>query len=244
MRGARILHIHWPTFAVQVGHRRPLRLSLWFSRLALLWVMVLGYRVVWTIHNLLPHQAETSDDLGVARDLARLSRVMIAHSPTVRRDAISVLGASAERLFVVPLGNYLSVYEPCERDPAEARRILGTDPGAFLFLFFGNIRPYKGLPKLLTTFQAHFQDRECLVVAGDFIDDAEAFDLLCNQGPLPRVILRPGRVPDNEVACLFTSADVACFPFESCTTSSSAVLALIVRDANCGAASGRAVRPS
>ena len=72
---------------------------------------------------------------------------------------------------------------------------------------------------------------------GDFIDP-RGLDLLCNQGPLPRVILRPGRVPDNEVACLFTSADVACFPFESCTTSSSAVLALIVRDANRGAVSG------
>jgi beta-1,4-mannosyltransferase len=173
-----------------------------------------------------PHQAETSDDLSVARSLARLSEIMIAHSPTVQQEAISALGASPERLFVVPVGNYLSVYKPCEVDAAEARRALGIDRDAFVFLFFGKIRPYKGLPKLLTTFQARFHDSECLVVAGDFIDDAEAFDLFRSHGPLPGVICRPGRVPDDEVSSYFASADVACFPFESCTTSSSAVLAL------------------
>jgi beta-1,4-mannosyltransferase len=226
LRGARIIHIHWPTFAAQVGRRRPLKLSLWLSRWALLWVRALGYRVVWTIHNLLPHQAETSDDLAVARALARRSRVMIVHSPTVCRDAISTLGAPPERLFVVPLGNYRSAYKPCDARPIEARREWGTDRADFVFLFFGNIRPYKGLPRLVSTFQARFHAGEYLVVAGDFIDDAEALDMLSNCDPLRRVICRPGRVPDDEVAGCFASADVACFPFESCTTSSSAVLAL------------------
>ncbi|QYC38807.1 GDP-mannose-dependent alpha-(1-6)-phosphatidylinositol monomannoside mannosyltransferase [Nonomuraea coxensis DSM 45129] len=89
-------------------------------------------------------------------------------------------------------------------------------------LFFGMVRPYKGLDLLLRA----LPDDVSLTVAGEFwggLDETEA--LIRELGLGDRVELRPGYVPADDVPKLFAAADALVLPYRSATASQNVWLA-------------------
>lgn len=81
--GWRVLHLHW-VFAFQIpgSGRLP-----WLRKVARAWFALvlcvgrrLGMHVVWTAHNVLPHERVFDDDLAARRLLVRSSDLVFAHS--------------------------------------------------------------------------------------------------------------------------------------------------------------------
>lgn len=112
---------------------------------------------------------------------------------------------------VIPLGETGSWYRGSHTPPSIDR------PMASTVLFFGRIRPYKGLDLLLSA--AERVASECpdfrLVVAGS---GATADDLF-PAGKPDWADLRLGHIPDNEVAGLFDEARAAVLPYRQASQS-------------------------
>ena len=92
-------------------------------------------------------------------------------------------------------------------------------------LFFGIVRPYKGLDVLLHAL-AQAPAHVTLTVAGEFWDDITKMDsLIAGLGLGGRVTLRPGYVPADQIPDLFGAADALVMPYREATASQNALLA-------------------
>ena len=81
-RGFRLLHIHWvhPFLLAWARSARARGVVQRYFELFLPLADALGYRIVWTAHNLLPHEPVFRDDVAARRVLVKRSDAVIAHS--------------------------------------------------------------------------------------------------------------------------------------------------------------------
>lgn len=225
--GARLVHLHWVFGFTFPGARRfPV-----LRRLAQFWFAVwlgvcraMGCRLVWTAHNVLPHEPVFADDIAARQTLVRACDLVLAHSPSALT-ALAELGAVARRSAIIPHGpiSYASTaalpsLPPVSRSAGGTRR----------FLFFGQVQEYKGVEELLAAFLNLPGDVAAeLMVAGQCRDRAlrSRLQALADRGGA-RVVLRLEYIPDEEVAHLLDGVDVVVLPFRRVTTSGSAILAL------------------
>jgi beta-1,4-mannosyltransferase len=229
LRRVRWLHVHWPEslYRLQRGPK-PLRgllswLKLGLFAVRLLFARAVGYRIVWTIHQVLPHERTGRIDLAAARILARLSDVLVAHDTATAARVAATLGAAGRRVVVVPHGSYVGVY-PAGQGRASARAGLGVG-GERVALCFGELRGHKDVDVLLDGF-ARVEAAAVLVVAGHPKDATVAETIEGAAAKDPRIRPRLQFVPNDEVADLFAAADVAVVPRGDGGTSGSLILAL------------------
>jgi glycosyltransferase involved in cell wall biosynthesis len=223
LQGYRVIHIHWPAFslALPLPYRREL--SLHYMLACLRWLRMLGYRIVWTVHDALPHEPETSDDLRAGRALAAAAAAKIVHSRASLRQ-LQKHGYDESNVHIIPHGNYRGVY-PESGDAAQARATLGLPRDAVVLLFFGLIRPYKGVAELIDAFERIPDPRARLLIAGKSLDPRVDARLQAPDRD-PRIVAHTRYIADEEVATFYRAADVAVLPFTEVTTSGSALLAL------------------
>lgn len=223
LRGARILHIHWVSFATKkFGPLSPL-FSTINSYVCLAFAKLLGFRIIWTVHNIVPHEQLTLDDKAISRFLSRIASATIAHS----RETISQMesiGLSTKNVHIIPIGSYIGSYpDTISRD--DARKRLGIADDEFVVLFLGIIRAYKGVPDLLDAMSHATQPRVRLVIAGA-CDDPALRRQITDYQTKHAALFHDGFVDDEELQIYFRAADVTCLPFKTITTSGSALLAL------------------
>jgi glycosyltransferase involved in cell wall biosynthesis len=222
--GGRVVHLHWTYAFSWPGSRRipALRTAayVWFA-VCLTTIRVAGLRLVWTAHNVLPHEPVFADDIRARQRLARACDLVIAHSPSALAE-LAALGVQPGRMVVIPHG---PLSPPV---PATSLRSPGAGSGPRRLLYFGKVRDYKGVEDLLAAFAALPGDAAVrLTVAGECPDQRlrAALDALAPQAR-GRVTLRLQRVPDEEVSGLLASADAVVLPYRRVTTSGTAMLAL------------------
>lgn len=232
-RSAQILHFHWPELHYrQFGGSALLRGPLSAVRLAIFAVRLrvarlLGFRVVWTVHQVAPHERSTPRvDRLAARLLARSAARLIVHDEATRSAIDRQLGHRATaKTRVIPHGSYANVY-PASQTRAEARAAIGLGNDRFAVLSFGHIRAYKAIDFLLEAFAEVRGPTVTLVVAG-MVHDATAEQALRDAAAAdPRILLILGYMPDDAVGNLFEAADVAVVARPDGGTSGSLVLAL------------------
>jgi glycosyltransferase involved in cell wall biosynthesis len=170
-----------------------------------------GPQVVALCHNVLPHERKAYDAPFMRALLRRVDRVLV-HSGEQAAVARSLRprGAADEGLSVAELPPHL----PAKRGAADRL----AEPYGRL-LFFGVVRPYKGLDVLLRALAAGPPDVS-LTVAGEFWTDLDATRRLIDSlGLADRVELRPGYVPAAEIPGLFAKVDAMVLPYRAATAS-------------------------
>ena len=223
LHGARLIHLHWVyNFALYGSFRFPFLRRVaqaWFA-LWLWTVRLLGFRLVWTAHNVLPSSPVFADDVRARRQLAAACDLVLVHSESTLAE-LAQLGVVPRKSAVIPHGPYIVTGAP------ESLRVPGTGPGPRKLLFFGKVRPYKGVEDLLEAFRALPPGLDVhLTVAGECSGPlAAAITDLARQSA-GRLETRLDHIPDGELSRLFADADVVVLPFRQITTSGSAILAL------------------
>jgi glycosyltransferase involved in cell wall biosynthesis len=224
LKGARLVHLHWVFgFAFTGADRFPALRHLaqaWF--LLWLWTIhVLRMRLIWTAHNVLPHDRVFANDIAARVALVRRSDLVVTHGDHVVPELAS-LGAVPRRSMVVRHGPFLPTQS------VSSLRVPGSSAGPRHLLFFGRVHAQKGVEDLLTAFLGLPDKAGChLTVAGECrdLDLRSRLEAAVAERP-SRVTLRLQHVPDDEVTSLLSSADAVVLPFRQVTTSGSAVLAL------------------
>lgn len=221
-----VLHLNWPHYMYHTADlsERVARATELVSNLAL--ARALGYKVVWTVHNLYPHEsAHFSLDRLVRLALTHLSSALITHCHHAR-NLVQQHFHRTEHVFVIPHGHFMDAY-PNTLSRAAARQQLGIDDDRFVYLFFGNVRPYKGLDQLLETFLALPGKGLTLLLAAKVYNEyGDQFVVRARQAD-PRIVVSPSRFFANEeFQRYFKAADVGVFPFVDVLTSGSTITAL------------------
>jgi glycosyltransferase involved in cell wall biosynthesis len=172
-----------------------------------------GPRVVALCHNVLPHERKPYD-VPLMRRLLRRCDAALVHAAQQAQLARDLAPGTPVRTAVLPA----HLPTPPRRAPARAggpyRRLL----------FFGIVRPYKGLDVLLRAL-ARVPDVR-LTVAGEFWGGEDGTrTLISTLGLDDRVELRPGYVPAAAVPDLFAQADALVLPYRAATASQNVFMA-------------------
>jgi beta-1,4-mannosyltransferase len=223
-----VIHLHWTepyiasgaTVSTIKAERMLLELRVARRR---------GSRLVWTAHDLFRHDAEVdARERRFMRSLVGIADATIVHCEAARDgliEALDVAEPRRSRIHVVPHGHYAGAY-PDDITRSEARERLGLAEGDRVVGFVGWIRPYKGVTELMAAFAAVDDERARLVIAGKALDDDYVERLQRAAADDPRVSLRLGFVPDEELQVVLRAADVIATPFLEIFTSGSVLLAM------------------
>lgn len=169
-------------------------------------------RTVALCHNVLPHERKAYDTLLMRSLLRRVDQVLV-HSA---EQAALARAMTAKPIKVAGLPPHLP-----------ARRARDGRPGGRhdRLLFFGIVRPYKGLDILLRALAAG-PPEVSLTVAGEFWGGLEETRRLVHAlGLTDRVELHPGYVPAAAIPELFDGVDALALPYRSATASQNVALA-------------------
>ena len=166
------------------------------------------------IHNALPHERSPLDRV-LLRLLARTFDGFIVHDV----ESEKLLKKLVTRKKAVVSVRLPDPWHPPTFRKQSRRVIRKTGKSASVSaLFFGNVRPYKGLNVLLEALVSN--PEVVLTVAGNFWGQGTAIvQTLEKYGLHRQVILKPGYVDKSDIANLFCQADVVVLPYLSGTAS-------------------------
>jgi beta-1,4-mannosyltransferase len=222
-----VWHIHWPEYFLcgESGLRRWSRCARFVARLIV--AKARGTKVAWTIHNLEPHdQPNSRTNALMMSALVRFLDLHISLGPSAEEAALARYPRLRfTRNRVIPHGHYRGAYpDTTTRDLA--RHELGLDPRAPVYLFLGQIRPYKNVLSLMRVFGCLREHDARLVVAGlpSSQDHADALHSQAVQDP--RVSYLPSFVEPEKVQLFLRAADVMVLPYQEILNSGAAILAL------------------
>jgi len=226
------VHFHWPEVFFQLRPQAWTRL--WGLKGYLLvhavWLALKarGYRVVWTVHEVDVHDATqlTWMHAWSRRMLWSLSDMVFTHTPDVRVAAERRWGRK-RHVHTIPIGSYEGAY-PDTVSREAARAALGIPAGAVTFVFFGNVRPYKGVDLLLDAFrdvQRAHPDAHLLIAGKPYSPEFKAA-VEAQAAAIPNTHLHLGYVPDAGVQNYLRAADCFVAPYKYIETCSAIYLAL------------------
>jgi len=160
---------------------------------------------------------EPSLRIRVEGEIAQQADLLIASTPDESAELIDAYGADPGRVFVVPPGVDLSVFQPIDRD--EARRKIGYGPGRLL-LFVGRLERLKGVEvaiRALALLRDRSHEDVRLLVLGEDSRDAEESEkdrlkaVASELGVRDRVDFL-GSVAHHELPYFYSAADVCVMP--------------------------------
>lgn len=207
----KIFHILWNN-----------KFQLFDRTLLTLYYKVRGKKIVLTAHNVNRARRDGHDSFANRLSLRmqyRLADHIFVHTEKMKKELLEEFGVSDNAVSIIPFGINNAVPET-KLNPAEAKEWLGVSHSDKTMLFFGNIRPSKGLQYLLPAFE-RLVSRDAsyrLIIAGrcskQFSREWEkvrpAATRLSKQG---LVILRNEFIPDDEMEIYFKAADVLVLPY-------------------------------
>ncbi|MDG4774533.1 glycosyltransferase [Solwaraspora sp. WMMD792] len=223
----RVLHVHWlydVTSGCTTTSQAEAAVDAFAKQLDTLRDQ--GVRLVWTVHNLLPHET-------VHRATeTRLRQVMLAAADVVHLMHDSHLdilrdtfGAEPRRVVIAPHPTFAGAYPDWVDRPA-ARSHLGIPLGARVLVTFGQVRPYKGHGDFLDALDVAVRHDPRLrwLVAGKVREEAGGPEFMRRAAEHPAVIFHPGFASDTDVQYFLRAADAAVYPYRSSLNSGALAL--------------------
>ena len=184
----------------------------------LLLLRLAGVRLVYTAHNILPHESSRVDRF-LKAIVYKSSHAIIVHSAFIKKALLESFRIASDKVHVVPHGNFDHYLPEKKISKAEARIELGLGEDDQVLLFFGYIRAYKGVDMLLKAFDiaASQNEKLKLVIAGMphtselekstrvYIEQSAAKD---------RILFHARFIPHEAIKHYFTSADLVVLPYK------------------------------
>ncbi len=206
LQGFRAVHVHWmyifPAAFVMKGFYYLCR--------------VLGIKIVWEMHNIVPHKCPERKRRSSRWFYERVDAVIFHSRSDVARSR-ELLGTDVEkRHIIVPLGNFNDIYENT-MSRETAREKLGIPAGNRVILCFGFLRKNRGYEYLIEA--TRDMEDTSVVVAGGVQDKGVLRMLEDCEKSVPNLTLHCRYIPNDEVQVFFNACDVVVLPYTEITTS-------------------------
>jgi glycosyltransferase involved in cell wall biosynthesis len=181
-------------------------------------------RIIYLLDNVIPHEKYPFGTF-LTRLALRQGHGFIAQSDQVRQDLFTVLPKTDPETVITtphPVYDFGKPGRP-RKSRSEARAALGLPSDARLILFFGFIKPYKGVVHLIdaaANLKEEFGDGLRVLIVGDIYGEKQPYlDRIAASGAADIIDLIDGFVPDETVEDYFLAADLAVLPYVSATQS-------------------------
>jgi glycosyltransferase involved in cell wall biosynthesis len=208
----RILHILWNN-----------KIELFDRTLLMAYYRLCGKKIAFTAHNVNQARRDAKDSLLnriTLRIQYRLCDHIFVHTKKMKDELCQDFGV-AERAVTVIRHPVNDAFPDTDLTPSEAKRQLGLQANEKAVLFFGRIRPYKGIEHLLAAFRPlvdiHSDYR--LIIAGEPKKGSEAYRHQIEQTVktefMPgQIIMKIQFIPDDQMEVYLKGADVLVLPYK------------------------------
>lgn len=217
-----ILHVQWTPLV------RKLPFEMWFLKA----VKKQKTKLVYTVHNLLPHDTGKRFQDIFKRLYAEMD-ALICHTDEARSRLAREFSVDPDRVWVIPHGPLLHNDKPVSTQASKAHLSFAQDET--LVLWQGIVRLYKGLDFLLEGWR-RIDARSLkarLLIAGT--GEPELLKAIKEQiaglGLKESVRVDFRFIPDEELSKYYQAADVVVYPYRDVTTSGALMTAMAHRKA-------------
>ncbi len=232
--GQAVIHLHWLASVlagVQTENEAKSNIDA-FEKEMIRWRNS-GHKIVWTMHNILPHNTVFPDaEIALRRVMVRYSDCIHILAESSVEEARQYFEIPEAKVFCVPHPSYDGWYANVN-DSQNARLDLGIESDAFTFVQFGALQRYKGVLELINAFrqlQKKYPSRVFrLVVAGNPADKQYVAEVLDAISDCSQVRLIQSAMQEKEIQTLFNAADVVVAPYVKTLNSGVALLAATFR---------------
>lgn len=203
-----VLHLHWPELLLRArsrpkrfAKRQAMRATLFLARRR-------GTPIVRTVHNLQPHESGGRAERRILAAVDRRTALFIRLNPTTdlptHYPVVTILH-----------GHYRDRFADHRRSPRESGRIL----------YFGIIRPYKNVEKLIEVYTADARPGTHLRIVGSPSPELRG-RIERAAASHPDVSTRLAFVEDSELVSEITAATLVVLPYAEMHNSGAALVAL------------------
>lgn len=222
-----VVHFHWPSMLYAPQGKYPSVVRSFFRFVLLVAITRLRCKEIWwTAHNLLPHERCVIPILDIISRyiiIALVSRIFV-HGAAAEKALTGRFPRAGRKCVRIPHGNWVGHYLPHQTKEV-ARANLGLPMNAFIYLVFGQIKPYKNLEGVIKAFTLETSNNALLLVAGKFSDGAYLSEIISLANGDSRIRIDARFILDNEVSSYLSASDVMCMPYREILTSGTAMLA-------------------
>jgi len=155
--------------------------------------------------------------------IRKLASYYVVHSNADKELISTIYKIPREKISIIPHGIY-NHYEKI----SNAKRLIGIDE-EFVILFFGLLRPYKGIKYLIKAFEMLPEDllnKSRLLIVGETWEDEESVKLAENSTCFNKITIIDRYVPDEEVSLYFSASDLVVLPYTRASQSGVAHIAM------------------
>jgi glycosyltransferase involved in cell wall biosynthesis len=161
----------------------------------------------------------------MGRLIRKLASHYVVHSNADRMLIAKAYKIPETRVTVIPHGIY-DHYSRFDKEIAKERLNIEED---FVILFFGLLRPYKGVRYLIKAFEMLPEDivkSSRLLIVGEEWEDKETLKLAEDSVFSNKITVINKYVPDEDISLLFSAADVVVLPYTRASQSGVAHIAM------------------
>ena len=176
-----------------------------------------GAKIVFLVENYVSHERRWFDHFATRKTLQYADQFISESEYVTARVREGFPGVPIEK---VTLPVY-DCYDFKKFDKASTRKELGI-ASKNVVLFFGYIRPYKGLDNLIRSFNKvlDVHPDTTLLIVGECYEDRRTYDdLIKGRGIGDRTIFVSRYVANEEIEPYFKAADVVCLPYNTASQS-------------------------
>lgn len=185
---------------------------------------LLGKKVALTAHNVNQARRDAKDSFLnrlTLRIQYRLCDHIFVHTEKMKSELCQDFGVAEKKVTVIrhPIND---AFPDTDLTPSQAKQRLGVRDSEKAILFFGRIRPYKGIEYLLDAFRLLLADTQAnyrLILAGepkkgseDYLNEIQ--QIVKKDFDQGNVILRIQFIPDEEMEMYLKAADVLVLPYK------------------------------
>jgi glycosyltransferase involved in cell wall biosynthesis len=223
-------HFHWPSLFY--AHRDDFKKTLHDLFRFLLYLIIIkfnGRKVLWTAHNLYPHDKgrkfSVAIDIFVRHVITIIASFVFVHGATAAKILIEKFPRTRKKILIIDHGHWVGFYKN-QLSKALAREKIGIPNGKFIYLFIGICKRYKNISTLVKTFK-QISGNVILVIVGKFQEESyfkEVTNLVNGEEDRIRIIAK--YIPDDELQFYINACDVVVLPYSEILTSGAAMLAI------------------
>jgi len=174
-------------------------------------------KIIFTSHNVLPHEVLPGEATAY-RFLYAMATGLIVHSQASQNALRSFMGPNLKTpLTVIPHGHYGELVKSEGLTRTAALKVLDLSDMCYI-VFFGAIRPYKGVDILLRAIAglSEWPHDLKVLIAGHLmagVTEEELYRLRDELGIHERVILKLEYLPESLIPAIFAIADMIVLPY-------------------------------